>query len=208
MGAVFAGVIRAPITSVLIIVEMTDGYSLILPLMIANMTAYALSRRWARTPIYEALMQQDGLVPPPLPAAGPLESVPIATVLDRTSIPRPFSPGTSASDVAKRSSETPGEHVFAVVDENGRLIGIVTPEELRILAAEPELLPLANAADMMRPPVSVRSDDTLRTALDAMVAYGIGEVPVTDADGRLIGLIDEGVVARAYMKIRKEPPSR
>jgi CIC family chloride channel protein len=207
MGAVFAGVIRAPITSVLIIVEMTDGYSLILPLMIANMTAYALSRRWARTPIYEALMLQDGLVPPPLPAAGPLESVPIASVLYRSSLGAPLSPATSASDVAKRSAESPGEHVFAVVDANARLIGIVTPEELRILAAEPDLLPLANAADMMRPPVSVRADDTLRTALDAMVENGIGEVPVIDAEGRLIGLIDEGVVARAYMKIRKEAPS-
>jgi CIC family chloride channel protein len=43
MGAVFASIIRAPITSVLIIFEMTGGYSLILPLMLANMTAYALA---------------------------------------------------------------------------------------------------------------------------------------------------------------------
>ena len=46
MGAVFAASIRAPITSVLIIVEMTAGYGLILPLMIANMIAYVLARRW------------------------------------------------------------------------------------------------------------------------------------------------------------------
>ena len=44
MGAVFAGIIRAPITSVLIIFEMTGSYDLILPLMISNMTAYALAR--------------------------------------------------------------------------------------------------------------------------------------------------------------------
>ena len=40
MGAVFAGIIRAPMTSVIIIFEMTGSYGLILPLMIANMTAY------------------------------------------------------------------------------------------------------------------------------------------------------------------------
>ncbi len=61
MGAVFAGVIRAPITSVLIIFEMTGGYGLVLPLMLANMTAYALARRWRATPIYEALLEQDGI---------------------------------------------------------------------------------------------------------------------------------------------------
>ncbi len=64
MGAVFAGIIRAPMTSVLIIFEMTGGYGLILPLMVANMSAYALARYWRHTPIYEALLLQDGVVLP------------------------------------------------------------------------------------------------------------------------------------------------
>ncbi len=61
MGAVFAGAIRAPITSVLIIIEMTGGYSLILPLMIASMTAFVLARHFRPVPIYEALLEQDGI---------------------------------------------------------------------------------------------------------------------------------------------------
>ena len=56
MGAVFAGIIRAPITSVLIIIEMTGGYSLILPLMIANMITFALVRHWRPVPVYDALL--------------------------------------------------------------------------------------------------------------------------------------------------------
>ncbi len=61
MGAVFAGIVRAPITSILIIYEMTGGYGLVLPMMIANMSAFALARHWRRTPIYEALLEQDGI---------------------------------------------------------------------------------------------------------------------------------------------------
>ncbi len=61
MGAVFAGIIRAPMTSILIIFEMTGGYGLVLPLMIANMSAFALARHWRPTPIYEALLEQDGI---------------------------------------------------------------------------------------------------------------------------------------------------
>jgi CIC family chloride channel protein len=61
MGAVFAGIIRAPMTSVLIVFEMTGGYGLVLPLMIANMTAFALARHWRPVPIYEALLAQDGI---------------------------------------------------------------------------------------------------------------------------------------------------
>ena len=64
MGAAFAGIIRAPMTSVLIIFEMTGSYGLILPLMIANMSAYALARHWRHTTAYEALLAQDGVVLP------------------------------------------------------------------------------------------------------------------------------------------------
>lgn len=64
MGAAFAGIVRAPMTSVLIVFEMTGGYGLVLPLMIANMSAYALARHWRHTPIYEALLEQDGIFLP------------------------------------------------------------------------------------------------------------------------------------------------
>jgi len=64
MGATFAGIIRAPITSVLIIFELTGSYDLILPLMIANMSAYVLARHWRPVPVYEALLAQDGVVIP------------------------------------------------------------------------------------------------------------------------------------------------
>jgi CIC family chloride channel protein len=61
MGAVFAGIVRAPMTSILIVFEMTGGYGLVLPLMIANMTAFVLARYWRPIPIYEALLMQDGI---------------------------------------------------------------------------------------------------------------------------------------------------
>ncbi|MGI4757275.1 MAG: chloride channel protein [Janthinobacterium lividum] len=61
MGAVFAGIVRAPITSVLIVFEMTGGYGLVLPLMIANMISFALARHWREVSIYEALLAQDGI---------------------------------------------------------------------------------------------------------------------------------------------------
>jgi CIC family chloride channel protein len=61
MGAVFAGIVRAPMTSILIVFEMTGGYGMVLPLMIANMSAFALARYWRYTPIYEALLEQDGI---------------------------------------------------------------------------------------------------------------------------------------------------
>ena len=64
MGAMFGATIRAPITSVLIILEMTGGYDLVLPLMIANMMAYGIARHYRPKQIYVALLEQDGIVLP------------------------------------------------------------------------------------------------------------------------------------------------
>ncbi len=83
MGAVFAGIVRAPMTSILIVFEMTNGYGLVLPLMIANMTAFALARYWRKIPVYEALLAQDGIflphggspLDPPGDSAEPLQDL-------------------------------------------------------------------------------------------------------------------------------------
>src|SRR6266566_2811649 len=61
MGAAFAGIIRTPLTSVIMIFEITRDYTIIVPLMIANLIAYYISQKLQREPIYEALAHQDGL---------------------------------------------------------------------------------------------------------------------------------------------------
>jgi len=65
MGAVFAGIVRAPMTSVLMIFEMTQDYAVIVPLMIANMISLFVASRLQHEPIYEALAVQDGIHLPP-----------------------------------------------------------------------------------------------------------------------------------------------
>jgi CIC family chloride channel protein len=59
MGAVFAGIIRAPMTSVFMIFELTQDYQVFVPLMIANMISFLISRQYQTVPLYRALLQQD-----------------------------------------------------------------------------------------------------------------------------------------------------
>src|SRR5580704_15298484 len=61
MGAAFAGIVRAPMTSVLMIFEMTQDYEVIVPLMIANLVSLFIASRLQHEPIYEALAVQDGI---------------------------------------------------------------------------------------------------------------------------------------------------
>ena len=61
MGTAFAGIIRTPLTSVIMIFEVTRDYTIIVPLMISNLIAFYISQRLQREPLYEALARQDGL---------------------------------------------------------------------------------------------------------------------------------------------------
>jgi CIC family chloride channel protein len=74
MGALFAGIIRAPLTSVFMIFEITQDYQILVPLMVANMLSLWISRRYQREPIYHALLAQDGIhLPGPAAAHVPIE---------------------------------------------------------------------------------------------------------------------------------------
>jgi CIC family chloride channel protein len=61
MGTAFAGIVRAPMTSVVMIFETTRDYAIIVPLMISNLVSFFISSRFQRKPIYEVLAEQDGI---------------------------------------------------------------------------------------------------------------------------------------------------
>jgi chloride channel protein, CIC family len=61
MGTLFAGIIRAPMTSVFMIFELTQDYQVLVPLMIANMISFLISKRYQRVPLYHALLEQENI---------------------------------------------------------------------------------------------------------------------------------------------------
>jgi CIC family chloride channel protein len=64
MGTAFAGIVRTPLTSVIMIFEMTRDYAIIVPLMISNLISFFISRQLQPEPIYEALALQEGVYLP------------------------------------------------------------------------------------------------------------------------------------------------
>ncbi len=196
MGAVFSGIIRAPMTSVLIIIEMTSGYSLIVPLMIANMTAYALARHLRPLPIYEALLEQDGIHLREKAVMDVLEGITLDQVLVHREVLVTFTPGALARDILRSGG---AQEVYPIVDAGGKMVGIVTSEEIDMLQQEPDIELLVNAADIMRPPVNVTAEDDLHTALERMLANGIRRLPVVDVAGKIEGFVDEATIAKAYL---------
>jgi chloride channel protein, CIC family len=204
MGAVFAGVVRAPITSVLIIIEMTAGYGLTLPLMIANMVAYGVARHMRPTPIYEALLEQDGiqLHPPKKPQSDAIDALTIDRIKLDADPHAVFDPTEHVARVLEVAEAAGRQDVFPVVDATQRLVGILTLDDITMLAAEPDLDGLVRAADVMRPAVGLAPRELATRALDLMLAMGVRELPVVDAEQHITGFIDEAEIAREFMRVR------
>jgi len=89
MGAAFAGIVRTPMTSVIMIFEMTRDYAIIVPLMIANMISFAISRVLQPEPIYEALALQEGVHLPKSEGRREFGGVRVGAIMDREARPMP-----------------------------------------------------------------------------------------------------------------------
>jgi len=195
MGAVFAGVIRAPITSVLIIFEMTGAYGLILPLMLANVTAFVLARRARPTPIYEALLEQDGVVlPRPAPHRVELEHPsrgPLAKDLARPLVEVPA--GTSVADALDRLAGGGG---VLVRPGNGVLLALPV-EDLRAIAAQ---MPLALVKEEAEAYPEAGPGLDVSELVTRLVEDEVDAILVTDPSGAVHGLITRAELAAELLE--------
>ena len=81
MGTLFAGIIRAPMTSVFMIFEITQDYQILVPLMVANMLSFMISKRYQPVPVYHALLHQDGVHLPSPATVGRRSAMPARHVM-------------------------------------------------------------------------------------------------------------------------------
>jgi CIC family chloride channel protein len=205
MGAVFAGIVRAPMTSVVMIFEMTQDYAVIVPLMIANLVSLFLASRLQREPIYEALAVQDGIHLPSSEARQRQGLRQVARVM------RPASE-VLASEItvgeALRQVRASGLRSWLVVEEQGGdqrggsrrgVIGVVKLSTLEQEAGEDSSRKVGELVQEHTFP-HVHSDQGLDLALERMGANQIEVLPVVSrADvHRLEGIVTLRDVLDAY----------
>lgn len=191
MGAVFAGVIRAPITSVLIIFEMTGGYGLVLPLMLANMSSYIVARRLRPTPIYEALLAQDGItLPQHAPNAHSAESMLVGDAMTTHVVCVEQEQSVAHAQLLTAATAF---SLIPVVGSGATVLGTVSVAELRRAPADTLL------SNLMKPAHKIHSDEPLVRAVVRMNDWSTRQLVVIDAAAaKLVGILSMSDVVRAY----------
>lgn len=197
MGAFYGGIANVPLAALVLVCELAGSYDLLVPLMLAEGIAIVALRHRS---LYRAQVpaRRDSPAHVDGRVLDRLRDRRVESVLTSHRPFVSFDRASRAEDLVRRSAEQEWQDIYPVL-EDGRLIGVVTAESIRLLAAQPDAAPLVVAADLMRPPLAVRATADLRETALLMLENGLRELPVTDTDGRVVGFVDEADIARLFL---------
>jgi CIC family chloride channel protein len=201
MAGVLAALLKAPLTSIFLIAEITGGYQLLVPLILTSGVAYVLGRRFSPYSIYaEPLAQRHELVTHQKDKAA-LTLLDPGDLVESSFLALP--PDAPIAELAKSALST-RRSSLPVLDEEGFLLGIVRFDEVRRVLLESSSSKKKSTegfcvSDVASAPMTVIGPGM---GMDKVLAFfeqsGAEELPFLGADGRFIGFISKARALGAY----------
>jgi CIC family chloride channel protein len=194
MGAVFAAAARAPITSVLIMFELTGDYHIILPLMLAIALAAGLSSLITGDTIYTLKLRRRGIDVMRGRPANLMEIITVGQAMRK--VPEGVPTDLSIGELTGRFVGE-GREALPVVDADGSYRGVITAQEVEGSMRENALD--ATAGSLAHHLPTLKPDETLEGALSMLVRQEVSGLPVvTRAGNQVIGWLTHRDVLSAY----------
>ncbi|MCH7472243.1 chloride channel protein [bacterium] len=193
MAAIFGSIAQAPITCILLVFEMTGNYQLILPMLAAGAISQVVFYSLRREGVFTHKLARMGVKFGRGKDLNILEAIPVSKAMHRgvQTITKEAALGEIRSNF-----ELTEHHGFPVVDEGGRLAGMLTTSDLghRKLGSFG-----VTAWDICSRDIhSLKASDNCHTAIALLEDYHIGRVPVVDDEGRPVGIITRTDIVGAY----------
>ncbi|MDF1595269.1 MAG: chloride channel protein [Acidimicrobiia bacterium] len=195
MAAMFAAVARAPLTSILIVFELTGDYGLVLPLMLATSLSTAIADRIHKESVYTIPLVRRGIRLLRTSDVDLLDTVAVGEVMSLWS--EVLRPGMTTGEV-QAMLDLHRHHGLPVADDSGRLVGILTVTDILRTGGPSDQV---TAAEAMTPrPVTVTPETPVSLALERMASLGVGRLPVVSEDDptHLVGMFRRETAVKAY----------
>ncbi|MBN1448000.1 MAG: chloride channel protein [Bacteroidetes bacterium] len=189
MGAILAGTMHAPLTGILILIEISNDYSIVLPAMLTSILATVIAQRFLHSSIYTWSVAKPGTNIGSFAYVPLLNTITIDQIVERGVAH--VTPRTPIRDILVIFEQTRHEAVL-VLDEEQRYLGLIEFEDVRSFIAERELVEGLVAADVMVTSIKpVYEHTTLDVILKLFDDYGWTVLPVlgSDDDRRAVGLV-------------------
>ncbi len=200
MAGVFVGAARAPLTAILIAFEMSNDYKVILPLMAVTIFSLVVAHRLFPESIYTLKLARRGLRLRFGRDVDVLDGVLVSEVMTKN--PPTVYENDSIAELESYFLAT-HHHGAMVLDENERLVGIITLQDLERCLNEVEDCKTLKVKDVMTKSLLVTyPDETIGDALQRMAVRDIGRMPVVERDDpqKLLGAIRRSDITRAYQR--------
>ncbi len=196
MAGLVAGVMQAPLTGILLVMEVTGGYEVILPLMIVSVLSLLLARRFDRYGIYTKELAAAGDLLRLGTDRRILSEIDVSEALDRevATISEDMTL-SEVVDVVKRS----GRNQFPVVDpKSGAFVGLLDLRTARELLFDPDVARVTFVSTVMDPePPTVSLGGSLADAVELFDRTGVWVLPVLDGE-RFAGLLSKSTLFDRY----------
>lgn len=194
MAATFAAVARAPLTSVIIVFEVTGDYGLVLPLMLGAALATFLGERLHTDSAYTIALTRAGIHLPTTQDIDLLDTVRVADVM--TILDEFATPSMTIPEVAELFDQH--HHHGLPVIANDRLVGVISIGDVEHVEVPSAHVTVGEV--MTRNPITVTPELPVSAALARMASFGLGRLPVVDDTDptRVVGMFRRESVVRAY----------
>ncbi len=200
MAAVMTGVMHAPFMATFLIAEITGGYSLLVPLLIASAVTYLCVNPFERHSIYARKLADNG----DLMTHDKDQSA--WQLLDMSSLIEVNFVSVKQGDHLRQLVEAIQEsqrNLFPVLTDNGKFLGVIVLDDVKKIIFRPELYDIVGVEELMHP---LQEGDVIRTtdSLAAVVGkFKVGDrynLVVLDADDRYVGFLSRANTFSAYRR--------
>ena len=200
MGGVIAGMLHAPLTGIFLIAEITNGYSLMVPMMIVSAMSYAINRVFFKDSIYTKAVSDKGVRVTHNKDVSILNMITVNKLIETNF--KTIRPNQTLRDLLPIISSST-RNIYPVVDENGNFKGHVLFDSIRKIIFDPEQYDTSIEDIMLLPDYLVTTEDSAEEVVKKFERSGNYNIAVVDGK-KYLGYISRALIFTTYQATLKE----
>ena len=197
MAGLMAGVLHAPLTAIFMIAEITGGYELFIPLMLVSAISFVVTRQIMPHSVYTMQLARKGDILTHNKDQVILTLLNIDAVLETDFVK--VNPEMSLGELVKVVS-TSKRNLFPVVDEEEKLVGVLTLDDFRNIMFDQSLYNDTYVSELMNPPPAIiEKNETMNSVMQKFQSSGAWNLPVVRS-GRYEGFVSKSKMFSVYRR--------
>lgn len=195
MAGVMSGVMNAPLTSIFLIAEISSGYGIFVPLMIASALSFAIGYYFDPHSIYTKKLSEQNEIVTHNKDRSVMVFLDLGKLMETDFYP--ITPRTTLGDVVNLIANI-RRNIFPVLDEEGTLLGVVQLDDLRKDMFDGAKYDTPVTHYMIPPPDTILPNEQIMSVLDKFEESNVWMLPVVDKNRKYLGFISKSRILAAY----------